>query len=391
MKRVLVLPGDVRYNLGDIAILLGVVRLVRGVLPDAEITVCGHEPCLPGGLDGVRFVRALSGEGWRAARAVDIVLWGGGQLLQGNRSRIKIPYWLARVAALRLLGRRILGFGQGVGPLPRVGDRLLTRLAVEWTERFAVRDRESVELLAEIRAPREKVVLAADPALVLGTAERDAIAPAGERTIGVSLRYTRHHRSGRIIPFQLLPERVRTRALDSPDFHRYLDWMTELCDRIVAETGSRLVFIPMYYAPWETDEIIAESLGRQMTNRDRVRVFRPDSSVEEILVLMRGMDAYVGTPMHSTILATSQRVPTLALNYEPKGRDFFRLIGQQEWVVPLESVWETSGRERLLERILALWERRDEVRTDLEGRIPPVQRQAASNADHLLPILEGRP
>ena len=127
------------------------------------------------------------------------------------------------------------------------------------------------------------------------------------------------------------------------------------------------------------------------TSRDRVALFRPDSSVEEIPALMRGMDAFVGTPMHSTILATSQRVPTLALNYEPKGRDYFRLIGQDEWVYPLERVWETSGREALLERILTLWGRRDRVRADLEERMPRVQQQADSNADHLLPILGGRP
>ena len=56
MPRVLVLPGDVRYNFGDTAICLVILGLVRKVAPGSRIAVWGARPCLPGGFEEIRFI-----------------------------------------------------------------------------------------------------------------------------------------------------------------------------------------------------------------------------------------------------------------------------------------------------------------------------------------------
>ncbi len=396
-----IVPGDVQYNLGDIAICLATVRLVRQLIPDSKIAVWGRSPCFMQGFDGVRFYPRLGIGGLRDLLHARVVLWGGGQLLQGNRSRIKVPYWCARIALLRVLRKRIMGFAQGVGPLPRTLDRRLARFAVGCTEVFTVRDQESLKILEEIYVPRRKVFLTGDPALTLSPEARresDKAAPLSRaprlqkslrprHTFGVSLRYTCHHRSTRMIPFQFLPSSIRRRIFRSHDFCTYIDAMVHLWDRVFEELGPKITFVPMYYAPWETDEIIAELVMRRMKYKKHARIFRPSGGVDETCELLQTFDAFVGTPMHATLLATCRMVPTLALYYEPKGLDFFRRIEQQTWAFPVDEIWRQNGPDRLYGRIRALWFEKARVRADLQRTIPPLMRLAATNIDHLSTFL----
>jgi glycosyltransferase involved in cell wall biosynthesis/polysaccharide pyruvyl transferase WcaK-like protein len=450
MPRVLIVAGDIRYNLGDTAICLGVVRMIRKVSPDSRIVVWGHGPCFPDGFDGVEFHPPFSLGGVWALFGADAVLWGGGQLLQGNRSQIKILYWTGVVTLLRLLGKRIMGFAQGVGPLSRKIDQVLSRLACRCTEVITVRDLKSLITLQEIKVPAHKIFATADPALTLFSypqisrkfdqvlsqaiavrglnslstlqeikaPTRNVFATVGpaltlsprsynedrpmpdsdlsarldrsaraKPTIGMALRYTLHHRSNRIIPFQFLPASMQYKTLKSEEFSRFLSTMASLCDRVIEECGADITFVPMYYAPWETDVVIAESLAQQMNHKERVQIFKPSKGVEDIAQILQEVDAFVGIPMHATILSTSLHVPTLALYYEPKGYDFFQLIGQEKWTFPLEKIEEPGGPDLLLDHICTLWRERDHVRSDLDRKIPKAKKLAASNADHLMTFM----
>ena len=411
------MPGDIRYNLGDAAICLATIGMIREVFSSPEIAVWGKAPLIDGGFEGVAFLERMGIRSLRAILRADLIVWGGGQLLQGNRSRVKIPLWVARIVLLHLAGKRIVGFGQGLGPISRRTDLWLTRLAVSCTDVFTVRDRGSIHVLREARAPLERIHLTADPALALagltpgttrsaGRSARnrthdsvsgDASSPGPEDgagkgaeirpTLGVSLRYTRHHRSGRIIPFQLLPARMQGRVLDSADFRYFLETVTGVCERIVGRLGVDLVLVPMYYAPWETDLVIAEAIERRVRDSGRVRVVRPRKALAEVLNTLGSLDALVATPMHATILATSQYVPTLALHYESKGLDFFSLVGMERWALSVDSLWEPGGPDRFEALIRELWAHRVEIRRELESRMPPCVARANSNAQHLEAVL----
>ena len=392
---VLICPGDIRYNAGDMAICLGVVQQVRAVLPNSEITVWGRLPCYPAGFEGLRFEPSLSLGLLSALARAHAVLWGGGQLLQSNRSRVKIPFWIARIAMMRLFGKRIMGFAQGVGPLEHLVDRKLARLAVRWTQSFTVRDRESLRILQMAGARTDKICVTGDPGLAFAPHPNGhrpgttALPKAGGGTVGLSLRYTGHHRSDRIVPFRYLPPPLRRRVFESPHFQGYLTMMTALCDRLVRELDVRITLFPMYYAPWETDELIAQMLVDRVSCRNRVDIHHPTLGTAELFDVVRTFDAVVATPMHATVFATSQYVPTLALYYEPKGREFFELIRQERWVFPLEALWSADGSDRLQAQVLALWDHRDIIRTELSRQIPPMKRRAAYNTTHLRRFLAG--
>lgn len=373
--RFLVLAGDIRRNFGDTAIALGVLALIREADPAASIRIAGPPPLLPGGFEGVEFVPGDLAI-LAAARAADLVVWGGGQLLAGNRSRAKVPLWAARIEAMHRLGARIVGVGQGVGPLPAASDLRWAAHAVSRTRGFTVRDEESARLLRVAGVPAAGFRVAADPAVLLA-------ARAGARgprpALGLSPRWTAHHHAGRVIPFRFLPPSARRRVFASPAYREFERALITLADRLVGELDVDLRLVPTYRAAWESDEPLCAAVAAGIRHPERARVVRPERSVDELLAELAGLDFFLGIPMHATILATTQGVPTMALPYEPKGTAYFRALGMPEMIGP--TLAGPGDVDAVVQRVVAAWAERDRLRGVLAGRIAALREKARGSVD----------
>ncbi|UBV42563.1 polysaccharide pyruvyl transferase CsaB [Deinococcus taeanensis] len=113
-----------------------------------------------------------------------VLLSGGGGLLQDKTSARTLTYYLAVIRLARLLRRRVVVFNQSVGPLSPAGGRRVA--AALRGVHVIVRDRGSVETLAALGVTAE---LGGDPALLLAPTPgltRDAgrviVAPRGDVT-----------------------------------------------------------------------------------------------------------------------------------------------------------------------------------------------------------------
>ena len=183
------------------------------------------------------------------------------------------------------------------------------------------------------------------------------------------------------MPFQLQPASRRRAVFTSEPYRTFSDRLVAVADRLVEEFGAELVLVPMYRSPWETDEPLAERIARRAARPGSVRVFRPQCAIAELLDELRGLDAFVGTPMHGTILATSQGVPTFGLPYERKGAEYLERIGQSTCMLPVEALLRDDGVDAFSKGFRALWDRRDEVRAELAREIPRARAAAEENRD----------
>ncbi len=146
-------------NLGDEALLAGLLTGLRSL---------GHTPVVLSGdpratrrqhdVEAVHRVRGLA----VAIARCDALVSGGGGLLQDVTSRRSLDYYLGVIRFARRAGKKVVVYGQSLGPLSEAG-----REAVARTLRglpVAVRDDQSVKLAAEMGLRAE---LVADPALLL--------------------------------------------------------------------------------------------------------------------------------------------------------------------------------------------------------------------------------
>ncbi|HEX5324797.1 MAG TPA: polysaccharide pyruvyl transferase CsaB, partial [Capsulimonadaceae bacterium] len=187
MKRI-VLSGYYGFqNAGDEAVLAGLIMALRAARPEneLEITALSIDPArtkLEHGINALH--RYRTGQVLRAIGRADLVLSGGGSLLQDSTSAHSIFYYLAIIRLAQMMGKKTMFIAQGIGPLIRKRSRKLTASVANRCSAITVRDNASCELLREIGVKRP-ITVTADPALLL---EPEQLGPPPDERCALSLR-----------------------------------------------------------------------------------------------------------------------------------------------------------------------------------------------------------
>lgn len=157
-------------NLGDEAILAAIAQELVAQLPEVEIEVLSGDPAATQRTYGLEAC-----DRWRlscllhALRRSDVLVQGGGGLIQDATSCMSPAYYLGVLLAAWFAGKPYAIFCQGIGPLQRWLWRRLTVFFFARARLLIVRDQESAEALLRmgLRKPAE---VAGDPALLLKAA-----------------------------------------------------------------------------------------------------------------------------------------------------------------------------------------------------------------------------
>ncbi|MGH7550668.1 MAG: polysaccharide pyruvyl transferase family protein [Gemmatimonadota bacterium] len=387
VRRILILGGDADGNLGDRAILMGMCRELRGGPIEVELTVVSSEPDRAAADYRARVIPPLP-RGLLAlcgtARRSDLILVGGGGLFQDDDSLVKMPYWALRIALVRLLQRRVVGYSLGVGPLDAASSRLFARLAFACLSRVSVRDREAQRIAQPLTT--KPVELVPDPAILLPAGDpddarrrlREAGVPLDDRPlIGVTTR--------RWFPARrrLVPAVVRARL--RPASHEGSQELTALIaaalDRVVESHEAFVVLLPTYRRPHEGDDTVCRMIMDAMaSNRARMVVVEDAAMYKAVTAQMRVL---VGGRMHPTILAAGAGIPVVGLAYNPKFVGFFDLIGQRHRLLDMKDFVnrkEIDALARLIREAL-------EGGANLQPPIDDAQRRIRRFNDELLELI----
>ena len=341
-RRVLILAGDTDHNLGDRAILQATCTEIRAAHPDAAFTVistCRKRARRAYGADAIPPGPRGFFQLCAAAARSDLILCGGGGLFQDDDSLIKMPYWGLRVALMRLLNRRIVGYSLGVGPLDAASSRWFARLAFACMERVAVRDPKALRTTRQLT--RRPVELIPDPALLLRPVSREAarqwlrdqgVALDGRPLIGVALRRWFPPRR-RIVPNRIAAKLRRREVTDDPESQRLTALLAQVLDQVAGQKQAEILFLPTYTLAHEGDDRICQAVLAKMTSATG-RVLRIDDPA-----LYKGvageLSVLLGGRMHPTIFAAAAGTPVVGLAYNPKFHGFFTLLGLEDRVLDI--------------------------------------------------------
>jgi polysaccharide pyruvyl transferase CsaB len=146
-------------NLGDEALLSGLVAGLQSY--GHSITVLSGNPEETKRLHNVNAVSRYKGLPL-ALLQHGAVISGGGGLLQDKSSSRSLEYYLGVLNLAKLLGKKVIVYGQSIGPLSEHGKKAVAKTLKSVS--VAVRDEMSQKLLAELGVVSE---LVADGALLL--------------------------------------------------------------------------------------------------------------------------------------------------------------------------------------------------------------------------------
>ncbi len=304
-KRV-VLSGYYGYgNAGDEAILEALARSVSAASPGAEITVLSRDARATvrdfGCSAAPRFSPVRVSQ---AVKKCDLLVSGGGSLLQDNTSTRSLLYYLSVIRLAVRHGKKTFLLANGIGPVIRKRNRERVRRTVERVDAVTLRDPDSLRELRDMGITRTDMAVTADPVFTLPE-------PDGER----AARLLRENGvEGRYIAVSVRPYR------GGPGYFRRF---AALCDRVTEETGLPLVFVNMQP---KRDGPVSRQVTELMTKS--ARILSGEHRPEELMGVIGGAEAVLSMRLHALIFAARCAVPALGLVYDPKVKSFLDILGQ---------------------------------------------------------------
>lgn len=297
-------------NIGDESILRAVVDNLQDRLENIEITVLSQDPTSTAEKYGVKSVNRKSIKSiFSAVRRCDLLISGGGSLLQDVTSKKSILYYLIIMWIAKLFRKKIFIYSQGIGPINSNLNRKLTSRTLSKVSGIVVRDEASKELLAEINVDPKKVVVTADPVLRI----KQVPIIIGEEIL--------RKESIKINKEQLtVGFAIRERKLNS----EFIDELCVAMEKLVEEQNAQIVLIPFHFSE---DVSVIEEIEKRLG--DKVYSIKHKYLTNEMLSIIGNMDLLVGVRLHALIHAAIMNVPMIGISYDPKINSFMKSIGMK--------------------------------------------------------------
>ena len=401
-----ILIGGVPYgteNIGDEAILAGIVTQLRKLRDGLDISVITADPDGTGrklGITGVelKFDPESGRPMWteavmRAYREADVFVHGGATGLHDYPMHLLKGFRVARETGTRAV---LLGTGGGVynhkfwpgrktkllalakkcafglvdfRKILEARETLKYRRAIrEGLERDAdlimVRDENTKQVLVSYGLDVGRVHVCGDAAYAMEPSGRDAVGSLAERNnlwkddapvVGVCISSQR-------------------KVAD-------MGAVVRLCDTIIEKYGAHVLFVPMN--PF-TDDKIGDEIAAAMKQGDETRMLRGYVEPEYLLAFLGGLRAIVSSRLHLIILGSLAGVPAVGIGRgSRKVATFLARFGLEQ-----AGEYDDVNYEGLAARFDEVWHRRDELSAIIKADMDAARAAFGRACKKMLPIFD---
>lgn len=352
-------------NVGDEAVLFSMLRTLRSQKPDLKITVLSQEPEKTARTYGVQAVNRWNlKEIWQALRQCDLLISGGGSLLQDVTSSRSVMYYLGIVQLAKLMGKKVFFYAQGVGPISRRLSQEAIKRVVNKVDLITVRDEESKKLLLELGVTKPEILVKADAVMGLYAKEMD-------RQQGIKYLEKNDVQLG-----EGAPPIIGISVREWHQFQGYKKALAAVGDQLV-QKGYQVVFLPFHFP----DDIAPSREIAKMMEEPAV-VIRDELGVVEMLGCLSAMHLLIGMRLHSLIMASVMGVPILGISYDPKVDAFMKSVGQ-----PVVGRVETLDAGVLAEEVKKILVSREETLAGLTEAVGALRVEARDTGRLALELL----
>lgn len=341
-------------NLGDEALLDVIVARLRAAYPGGSIDVLSADPAATAARLKVESTpRADLGAVRRAIDRADVVLSGGGGLLQNVTSLRSLLYYAGIVRTATRAHKRTMIFAQSIGPLDVFG-RAVVRACCGGVAAATVRDERSRKLLSSL-LPKVRVERTADPVFLF---EPD----------GAPLDLAAEGLGG---PGPLVVVSVRRWNHNEAT----IGLLAAAVDRLANEHGAQVAFLPL---GGPSDAEVSTSVIRRSKSAP---LLLPNMTLGQAAQIIGHASLVIGMRLHALIIAARLRVPFCAVPYDPK---VSALLDDLRYPLPpLFTPGDKAPAKDVIARIDDAWRRREELTVHLAAMAAETEQLAQRNFDIL--------
>jgi polysaccharide pyruvyl transferase WcaK-like protein len=401
------LEGE-RSNLGDRSIFSSMLESIRRVAHEPVIAVLSTTPDNTGSRYAVHAANVFGVRGLlavlSATASTDLLLLGGGELVQDKSSRLYLLFNLLPALFARCFGRKVMCYAIGVADLSEISrlGRLLARFTLNRVHVITTRDRDSLENLRKLHVTKPLMRQTADASLMLQPADdehvkmalsEEGVCLSQEGLIVISVRNVFNRTRG------LLPASIRRRLrIPVPrriqeQTRQFQSTIARLADALIDRHNVSVLFLPAYNGTGFSlnDRTFSGEIVGMMQNRARAKVLQGEHDPRTIIGIIGRADMLIGTPLHSLILALIANTPMVALGYASKVRYFMSQIDRQAALLDITALPSENQHEHWLGIIEQTWQNRDALKHQLQPKLETLRTMSKLNETSMAELLNGRP
>jgi polysaccharide pyruvyl transferase CsaB len=363
-KRVIISGYYGFNNSGDDAILKAIVKDLKNGCKDIDITVFSNNPQSTEEIYGIKAVNRLNIISViKGIYKSDMLISGGGSLLQDITSTRSIIYYLAVMKIAKLFKKPVMVYANGIGPINKKLNRVLTRKILNKVDLITLRDFNSEKTLDEIEV-KNNIYVTADPVFTLEPSDKERVndilvkegIPTDKPLVGISVRNWKNSDKLKKV-------------------------VSEAIDYIINNYDARVVLIPMHYPE---DLEISNEIASRASQAD-CHVLQDNYSVEDIMGIINKLELIIAMRLHSLIYAATQAIPMIGLVYDPKVNGLLELIG-------VDSKCDVDKLElvELCTTIEKTWNNKENIKEELYKVREQLKKKALNNIEMALHILKSR-
>ncbi|HBI02822.1 MAG TPA: polysaccharide pyruvyl transferase CsaB [Paenibacillaceae bacterium] len=295
-------------NAGDDSVLFGIIGSLKKQIPNVELAVLSNTPEDTQRLFGIAsFNRWKIGTIIQEIKKSDLLVMGGGSLLQDATSPRSVIYYLSIAMIAKILKKPVIFYAQGIGPITKIISKKLVQLIVNEIDVITVRDKESKEDLVNLGVKKVPIHITADPAVMINPSQIDS-------TKGKEILHTYHKDSSR--PIMVICVR------SWKNHHEFKKSIACLADEYIRK-GWDIFFLPMQNP---ADLKPSDDIMNLMEEKHHHYLVKERLTYLEIMSFISCCDFVLGIRLHSVILAAALNVPFVGISYDPKIERFVQRL-----------------------------------------------------------------
>lgn len=281
-------------NIGDEVLLDATIELINSVYDAPKITVLTND------IEDTIKKREVAGvhrnhymQIIKSIRDTDVVIGGGGSMLQNITSNQSLIYYLAILWLSKLFGKKVALLGNGIGPLRTTFYQNLTKYVLKKLDAIVLRDVDSYNLLKQFNLTN--IHLAND---LVYTLDEMKISTKLEKKILINLRKWDYDPS-------------------------FIETMEKFIEYLISEDFN----VTLISFQSGNDDLILKGIYNRI---DAVELnYFESTAYDKIMQEISSAELFIGMRLHGLIFSSIANTPFIGLSYDPKVRTLSKHMGQE--------------------------------------------------------------
>lgn len=310
MNRVLISGYYGFANAGDEAMLSAIIASLKDINANMEIVVISGNPQVTAKAYNIKAIPRFSfGQIIKQLAKTDLLISGGGSLLQDITSERSLYYYLSIIQMAKLMGKKVMLYGQGIGPLQGGLAKKITAFVCNQADCITVRDEGSALELKSLGLLQKPLIITADPVFAMHAVSTD---------LGRLILQKHNFRGAKPV--------IGISVRQWLKLENYKHVLAQVADYVVEKYDARVVFLPLHYPQ---DLKVSQEIATLMVHKTSALVLEDLYSTEEFLSVIGNFDLLIGVRLHALIFAAVMQVPIIGISYDPKIDRFLQGVQAQ--------------------------------------------------------------